>query len=186
MHSHYIQFHFWNPPRSSGAENRSSGSNQIRAAGRFDFIQATKSVGAFMVDRRLCRTSAHSANKPDSLISRSVTGGSIFPRKRKSATASFGLDGSSRPSATTSAKPTIAGSPMLWYRNTRSPDFMSRIARRACGFRTPSHTVWPSRSSCSTEYVSGSVFARKYERSVGTLSAMKVSIFSLTPFPVRI
>src|SRR5450432_2182444 len=46
--------------------------------------------------------------------------------------------------------------------NTRSPGCISRIARTACGFLTPSQAVFWSRCRSSMEYESGSVLARKY------------------------
>src|SRR6266508_2285334 len=45
---------------------------------------------------------------------------------------------------------------------TSSPGFIVLIAPTAAGLRTPSHSVVLSRLRSSSEYVSGSVFARKY------------------------
>src|SRR5579883_3384012 len=58
---------------------------------------------------------------------------------------------------------------------TVSPGCIRLIALTAAGLRTPSHTVVPSRSRSSMEYVRGSVFARKYAIAVTSQPAQLVS-----------
>src|SRR3954469_21722673 len=76
--------------RALGAK-RGSGSAQILAFGRRLRIHSTNFAGASIVERRLCRTRAHSSNLPDCLISASVTGSSNFSVKARSTTADLGF-----------------------------------------------------------------------------------------------
>ena len=71
-----------------------------------------------MVDRRPCRTKAHSANLPLCLISASVVGGSKCPRKARSTSADLGFFGSVRGSDSTVASPTMPDRPPLRVRHT--------------------------------------------------------------------
>src|SRR6266700_1478060 len=65
---------------------------------------------------------------------------------------------------------------------TVSPGFIDLIALTAAGFRTPSQTVVPSRLRSSIEYVSGSVFARKYATAVTSCSGCRTESLALSCF----
>ncbi len=66
-----------------------------------------------MVESRLCRTNAQSANNPELLTSASVAGGLILSTNCISTTHDLALAGSGRGSLITLARATMADSPWL-------------------------------------------------------------------------